>query len=60
MASDRGKGLVAGYQAACHEALWVCDQFHEFRDFFSVLHQLERKAYAAIGMEDEAARKFGP
>ena len=48
MASDRGMGLVAGYQAACDMALWVADYFHEFRDLFEVLHQVERKAYAAI------------
>ncbi len=58
MASDRGVGLVAGYHAACEEALWVCDYVHEFQDLFTVLHQLERKAYAAIRQEDEAAQKF--
>jgi hypothetical protein len=39
MASDRGLGLVAGYQAACDMALWVADYFHAFRDLFEVLHQ---------------------
>jgi len=58
MASDRGLGLVAGYQAACDMALWVCDYFHEFRDLFNLLQQLERKASAAIGKEDDAAQKF--
>ena len=58
MASARGLGLVAGYQAACDMALWVADYFHEFRDLFEVLHQLERKAYAAIGKEDDATHKF--
>jgi hypothetical protein len=58
MASDRGLGLVAGYQAACDMALWVADYFHEFRDLFAVLHPLERKAYAAIGQEDDAAHQF--
>ncbi len=58
MASDRGKGLVAGYQAACDMALWVADYFHEFRDLFEVLHQVERKAYAAIDKEYDAARLF--
>jgi hypothetical protein len=58
MASDRGLGLVAGYQAACDMALWVADYFHEFRDLFEVLHQLERKAYAAMDKEYAAARKF--
>lgn len=58
MASDRGKGVVAGYQAACDMALWVADYFHEFRHLFEVRHQLERKAYAAITKEYETARRF--
>jgi hypothetical protein len=58
MASDRGVGLMAGYHAACQDGLWVCDQFHEFHDLFHRCHQLERKAYGAIGKEDEAAQKF--
>src|SRR6266478_3114739 len=56
MASDRGRGLVAGYQAACQDARWVCDRFHEFRDLFDRRRQLERKAYAAIAKEDEATQ----
>ena len=58
MASDRGLGLVAGYQAALETALWVCDYFHEFRALFNLLHQWERKAYAAIRKTYEAAEKF--
>jgi len=58
MASDRGLGLVAGYQAACDMALWVTDYFHEFQDLFEVLYQLERKAYAAMNKEYDAARMF--
>jgi hypothetical protein len=58
MASDRGRGLVAGYQAACQDARWVCDRFHEFQDLFDRRRQLERKAYAAIAKEDEAAHTF--
>jgi hypothetical protein len=58
MASDRGKGVVAGYQAACDMALWVADYFHEFRDLFEVLNHLERKAYAAINKAYEATRTF--
>lgn len=58
MASDRGAGLVAGYQAACDMALGVTDYFHEFRDLYEVLHQVERRAYAAIDTEYEAARTF--
>jgi Transposase len=58
MASDRGRGLVAGYHAACQDALWVCDRFHECRDLFDRRRQLERKAYAAIAKEDEATKTF--
>jgi hypothetical protein len=58
LASDRGKGVVAGYQAACDIAVWVADYFHEFRDLCEVLPQLERKAYAAINQEYDAARTF--
>jgi len=58
MASDRGRGLVAGYQAACQDARWVCDRFHEFQDLFDRRRQLERKAYAAIAKEDEAVQTF--
>ena len=58
MASDRGVGLKAGYQAACQDGFWVCDQFHEFHDLFKRCHQLERKAYGAIGKEIKAAKTF--
>jgi hypothetical protein len=58
MASDRGRGLVAGYHAACQDARWVCDRFHEFQDLFDRRRQLERKAYAAIAKEDETAQTF--
>jgi hypothetical protein len=58
MASDRGVGLTAGYRAACQEGFWVCDQFHEFQDLFHRCHQLQRKAYGAMGKEIEAAEKF--
>src|SRR6266702_5377836 len=58
MASDRGLGLMAGYHAACPDARWVCDRFHEFHDLFDRRRQLERKAYAAIAKEDEAAHTF--
>ena len=58
MASDRGVGLQAGYQAACQDGFWVCDQLHEFHDLCNRCHQLERKAYSAIGKEREAAETF--
>ncbi len=59
-ASDRGQGLVAGYQAAFETGVWVSDSFHEFRALYPLLHQWERKAYAAMGKEYEAAQKFDP
>ena len=57
-ASERGLGLVAGYQAACDRPWWGAADFHELRDLFEGRHQLERKAYAALAKEDEAARTF--
>src|SRR6266403_1052233 len=58
MASDRGTGLMAGYQAACQDGRWVCDQFHEFQELFHRCQPLERKAYGAIGKEMEAVELF--
>ncbi len=58
MASDRGAGVVGGYEASVETPLWVSDYFHEFRNLFKLLHQLERKAYATVREEDEALRKF--
>src|SRR4029450_8358224 len=58
MVSDRSRGLVAGYHAACQDARWVVDRFHELQDLFDRRRQLERKAYAAIAQEDEAAHTF--
>jgi hypothetical protein len=58
MASDRGVGLKAGYQAACPDGFWVCDQFHEFQALYNRCHQLERQAYRAIAREHEAVEKF--
>ncbi|MEE8303710.1 MAG: hypothetical protein V3S24_14890, partial [Candidatus Tectomicrobia bacterium] len=58
MASDRGAGLMAGYQAACQDGRWVCDQFHAFHDLLHRCQQLERKAYGAIAKEHEAAAIF--
>ncbi|MGK5094671.1 hypothetical protein WDW89_21990 [Deltaproteobacteria bacterium TL4] len=58
MASDRGTGVVAGYKAALELALWVCDYFHEFRDLYKLLIQLEKKACARITEEEERAKVF--
>ena len=35
MASDRGRGLVAGYRAACEKAPWVCDEHRNFKRPFT-------------------------
>lgn len=58
MAADRGVGLVAGDQSACQDARWVCERFHAFPDLFDRRQPLERKAYAAIAKEAEAATTF--
>ncbi len=58
MASDRGTGLMAGYQAVCQDGRWVCDQFHEFQELFHRCQQLECKAYGAITKEHEASALF--
>ena len=58
MASDRGTGRVAGYQAACDMALWVAEYCHEFRDLYEVLPHVERRASTAIDQAYEAARTF--
>lgn len=58
MASDRGTGLVAGYEAAFETKLWVCDHFHEFRDLFRWEDRFLKKAYRAISEEEEQIRKF--
>jgi len=44
MASERGKGVVAGDQAAWDLALWGADDCHEFRALCAVRHRLERQA----------------
>jgi hypothetical protein len=44
MASDRGKGVVAGSQAACDMALWGAADCHACRDLCAVRKQWERKA----------------
>jgi hypothetical protein len=58
MASDRGRGRVAGYHAACQDARWVCDRFHACRDLCDRRRQLERTADAAMAKEDEAPQRF--
>jgi len=56
LCSDRGNGIVAGFQAAFDGVMWCSDHFHEFRDLIKLCHLLERQAYAAIGEEAERER----
>jgi len=58
MASDRGLGLMAGEQAACPDARWVCDRFPALHDLFDRRRHLERTAYAALAKEEEATHTF--
>jgi hypothetical protein len=58
LASDRGVGLKAGYQAACQDGCGVCEQFPAFQDLYNRCHHLERKADGAIAGEHEAAEQF--
>ena len=51
-------GLVAGYQAACQDARGCVIGSMSFETSLTGAHQLERKAYAAIAKEDEAAHTF--
>src|SRR5216683_472314 len=51
-------GSTASPASAWQDARWVCDRFHEFQDLFDRRQQLERRAYAAIATEAEAATTF--
>lgn len=56
--SDRGTGLVQGYKTAVQDAVWASDPFHEFRELSKLCINLEKQAYAAIGVEEERLRVF--
>jgi hypothetical protein len=58
MASDRGRGVVTGYQSAVEVAQWVCAQCHTLPDLCDGLAQRERKAYAAMATAEETAHTF--
>ena len=53
LGSDRGNGIVPGYQASYQNAVWCSDHFHEFRGLTQLCSRLEKQAYAAIAAEDE-------
>lgn len=58
LASDRGTGLMQGYQAANSDSVWCSDHFHEFRGLTQLRSTLEKQAYATIAAEDERQRIF--
>ena len=55
LASDRGVGIVQGYQKIHQDIVWCSDHFHEFRGLMQLLKTLEKEAYDAI--EKEASRQ---
>ena len=58
LASDRGVGIVQGYQQFQSNLIWCSDHFHEFRGLTKLLRTLESQAYEAITKEAERFRVF--
>ncbi len=58
LGSDRGNGLVKGYQDACQDSAWCSDHFHEFRGLTHLCSTLEKQAYAAIAKEQKCLDIF--
>jgi len=58
LASDRGVGIVQGYQLFHEHLIWCSDHFHEFRGLTKLLRTLESQAYDAITKEAERLRVF--
>ena len=58
LASDRGVGIVQGYQLFHDNLVWCSDHFHEFRGLTKLLRTLESQAYEAITREAERFRVF--
>jgi len=58
LASDRGVGIVKGYQQFQSNLIWCSDHFHEFRGLTKLLRTLESQAYEAITREAERLRVF--
>jgi hypothetical protein len=56
LCSDRGTGLMGGFQMACPNQTWLSDHFHEFNELRKLCVTLESQAYAAIAYEDERKR----
>ena len=58
MVSDRGKGIIGGYESVSPQLPWYSDHFHEFRGLFKLLNKFEKQAYAAIANEHDRFCKF--
>ena len=58
LVSDRGTGLVSGYELVHPDKPWSSDHFHELRDLYQHLTRIENRAYALIEQESECLRKF--
>jgi hypothetical protein len=58
LSSDRGNGLVKGYQDAYQDFNWCSDHFHELRGLTQLCSRLEKKAYVAIATEQERLDVF--
>ena len=58
LASDRGVGIVKGYQQFQSNLIWCSDHFHEFRGLTKLLRTLESQAYDAVTQEAERFHVF--
>jgi hypothetical protein len=58
LASDRGVGIVKGYQQFQSNLIWCSDHFHEFCGLTKLLRTLENQACDAITLEAERLRVF--
>jgi hypothetical protein len=58
LASDRGVGIVKGYQQFQSNLIWCSDHFHEFRGLTKLLRTLESQAYDAVTKEAERFQVF--
>jgi len=58
MASDRGVGLKAGYQAACQDGFWVCDQFMSFKTFLTAATNSNAKPIAPLARSSKPLETF--
>lgn len=58
LASDRGVGIVQGYQSFHDNLVWCSDHFHEFCGLTKLLRTLESQAYEAITNEAKRFQVF--